>query len=479
MSRKQSRFSPTTWVTLQTVFTQVFSVAVFAIQAPLLGPRAFGLIAVVMIFTGFCELVLQEVATESLISMHELDDRHYATATTVNGLIGAILGLGLFAVGGTLASLYGQPQLAPLFRTMAMLPVLSSIGAAPNAEAKRGMEFRVLAIRMIAGVTCGGLAGIALTVAGAGVWALAWQTIIQRAVSVTALWTQSELKFQLSLSRPHLRQLLPTAASFLVSRSMSWASTQLPRLVLSIFLSTTELGLFSLASRFGDLLLQAIVVPRYAVARVQLRGYIGNVAAVNTATASLLWRMSVLCFPACLGGAVLGPLLIRVWLNPKWYGAIIPSQFLLLATVSTVSFYGGSAALVALNQMKWDALVSVLQTVTMAATALIFGRYGLIAVSLALAVRAFALIPLQIGLLARRCGVRARNFLGSQALPLVAAAVSAGCVWRLEGRTEALLGSAKALLVLGALGMVLYVGVLVALKPQLVRDSLIRSGPAT
>ena len=260
---------------------------------------------------------------------------------------------------------------------------------------------------------------------------------------------------------------------------MSWASTQLPRLVLSVFLSTTELGLFSLASRFGDLLLQAMVVPRYAVARVQMRGCIGNVAAVNAATVSLLWRMSVLCFPACLGGAVLGPLLIRVWLDPKWYGAIIPSQFLLLATVSTVSFYGGSAALVALNQMKWDAFISVLQTVTMAATALIFGRYGLVAVSLALAVRAFALIPLQVGLLASRCGVRARNFLGSQALPLVAAAVSAGCVWRLEGRTEALLGSAKALLVLGGLGMVLYVCVLVALKPKLLRESLIRSGSTT
>jgi O-antigen/teichoic acid export membrane protein len=321
--------------------------------------------------------------------------------------------------------------------------------------------------------------GIVLTVTGAGVWALAWQTIVQRVVSVTTLWARSELKFQLALSRPHLRQLSPTVASFFVSRTMSWASSQLPRLVLSIFLSTTELGLFSLASRFGDLLIQTIPVPRYAVARVQMRGYIGNVAAINTATASLLWRMSVLCFPACLGGAVLGPLLIRVWLDPKWYGAIVPSQFLLLSTVTAVSFYSGSAALVALNQMKWDAFVSVLQTVTMAVTALIFGRYGLIVVTLALALRAFALIPLQLGLLARLCGVTVRNFLGSQALPLVAAAASAGCVWRLEGQTEALLGPAKALLALAALGLVLYVCVLVALKPKLLRELLMRSGPAT
>jgi PST family polysaccharide transporter len=464
---------------MQTAFTQIFSVAVFAIQAPLLGPRAFGLIAVVMIFTGFCELVLQEVATEALISMHEVDERHYATATAMNGLIGVIVGIGLFAVGGTLASAYRQPELAPLFRTMAVLPLLSSIGAAPNAEAKRRMDFRVLAIRMIAGVTCGGVAGIALTVAGAGVWALVWQALIQRAVCVGVLWTRSELKFQIAVSRSHLRQLLPMTASFFVSRSMSWASTQLPRLVLSVFLSTTELGLFSLASRFGDLIVQGIVVPRYIVARVQMRGYIGNVAAISTATASLLRRMSILCFPACLGGAVLGPLLIRVWLDPKWYGAVIPSQFLLLSTVATVSFYGGSAALVALNHMKWDAFVSVLQTVTMAATALIFGRYGLVVVSLALAIRAFALLPLQVGLLSRLCGVRARTFLSSQALPLLAAVTSAGCVWRLEGRIETLLGSVKALPVLACLGMMLYICVLVALKPKAVRELLIRSGPAT
>lgn len=475
----RSRLSPTSWVTLQTVFTQVFSVAVFAIQAPLLGPRAFGLIAVVTIFTGFCELVLQEVATESLISMREVEDRHYATVNAANGMISAVLGLTLVAAAGPLASLYGQPQLVPLFRTMAVLPLLSSLGASPNAAAKRSMNFRVLAVRMIAGVTCGGVAGIVLTLTGAGVWALVWQTIIQRAVSLTVLWTRSELKFQLAFSRAHLRQVLPTAASFFVSRTMSWASTQIPRLILSVFLSTTALGLFSLASRLGDLVVQVVMVPRFAVARVQMRDYIGKIDAVNTATASVLWRMSVLCFPACLGGAVLVPLLIRTWLDPKWYGAIVPAQFLLLSTIATVSFYGGGAALVALNQMKSDAVVSTLQTVTTAATALLFGSYGLIEVTLALAIRAFALIPLQIRLLSRLCGVRVRTFLGSQALPLAAAAVSSGCVWWLEGRTEALLGPAKALLALGALGAVLYVAVLAALNPKLVRASLMRSRPAT
>jgi len=48
------KLTPTAWVTIQTVYTQGFGALVFAIQAPLLTPRAFGLIAIVMVFITFC-----------------------------------------------------------------------------------------------------------------------------------------------------------------------------------------------------------------------------------------------------------------------------------------------------------------------------------------------------------------------------------------------------------------------------------------
>jgi O-antigen/teichoic acid export membrane protein len=58
--------SATSWLTTKTVFSQVFAILLFAIQAPVLGPRAFGLMSVVMVFVGFCEYLKSDGFASSL-----------------------------------------------------------------------------------------------------------------------------------------------------------------------------------------------------------------------------------------------------------------------------------------------------------------------------------------------------------------------------------------------------------------------------
>ena len=84
--------SPTAWNTLRNLFAQGFGLLLFAVQAPLLGPHAFGLITLVMIFVGFCEHVLEIATTEALLALREPDRRHYATMTTAGGGFSIVLG---------------------------------------------------------------------------------------------------------------------------------------------------------------------------------------------------------------------------------------------------------------------------------------------------------------------------------------------------------------------------------------------------
>src|SRR5882757_9339407 len=120
------RLSPTSWVTVQTVYTQGFGVAVFAVQAPLLGPRAFGLMTIVMVFVSFCETLLDS-ATETLISIPRIDPLHYATMTGVTAVFAAVFGLALAAAAGPIASWFHEPQLAAVARCMAILPLISGL----------------------------------------------------------------------------------------------------------------------------------------------------------------------------------------------------------------------------------------------------------------------------------------------------------------------------------------------------------------
>ena len=462
------KLSPTSWVTIQTVYTQAFGVLVFAIQASLLPPRDFGLIAIVMVFISFCEALL-ESATETLISVKQIEPGHYATINGVTALCGATLGLLLVLGAGPLAAWFGEPQLASVARWMAVLPLLSGLGSSPNAATKRAMEFRPLAIRMISGVTVGGVVGVVMAFRGAGVWALVAQALLLRVVCLAVLWKNSPLHFQLRLSRPHWYELSFFAWPLVVARTLSWASSQVPRFILALNLTVPEMGLFALASRLADIVVSVTIVPRTAVARVEFRRFAPGSAELNRAVSQLMLRMSLLSFPLCAIGAALLPTLIHVWLDPKWFGAIVPGQVLLLSSACWVTLYGAGSLFLALNQQRTEAVVSVLQNASIVLVALVFSTRGLTIAAIALALRPlFLLAPITL-LVHKKCQVSVRAFLSAQGLPLVAAAASGLLVWLLQGRIEASFGATAAFFGLAAVALATYVLLFTAVAPARMR----------
>lgn len=462
--------SPTAWVTAQTVLTQIIGLALFAVQAPLLGPTAFGLFAFVMVFITFCEVVIGSGATEALLSIVEIESGHFAMVTTVNVLFALALGGAIVAAAGPLASFCGQPILAPLFRWMALLPLINAFGPSPNAATKREMLFRPLAVRAIVGLLAGGAVGVVLAVRGYGAWALVSQAIVQRLVSVVALWLAVPLKLRFTWSPRHLRDVWTFAAPVMIASVMGWSWGQIPRLALGLYLGPTDLGLYSMAGRLNDILVQGTIFPSAAVARVALRSVRADPDARDAAIRRFLFRMSAMCFPLCIGGAAALPALFHVWLDPRWFGAIVPSQLMLLSCIPLATLYMSSSVLLAANEQRSEALLATLQAVCIALLALGSARYGLVAAAIALAARPALTLPAQLGLLARKCRVSPRVFLSAQ-VPTLAASVlmGIGVLW-LRSFLEPRYGSMAALpLIIGA-GAVAYVLLMIGFVPQALEE---------
>src|SRR5262249_46648538 len=153
----------------------------------------------------------------------------------------------------------------------------------------------------------------------------------------------------LGFSRRHFGELVRFAAPTLLSRVMSWSGPQIPRFLLGLFWGPSQLGLFSLAGRLTEILLEVAVVPRYAVARVGLRGFAADPEGLAAGLRKTVTLMSVFCFPLCVGGAVVVPTLFQVWLDPRWAGAVAPTQFMLLGVMAAITHYSAGATLLALN----------------------------------------------------------------------------------------------------------------------------------
>jgi len=468
------KLSPTSWLTTKTVFSQVFALLLFGIQAPLLGPRAFGLISIVMVFVGFCEYVPVEAAADSLISIREIDDRHFSTMTTANVVLSLLIGLIVFLGADTIAYWFHDPEVAAMLRWMAILPTISAFAAAPTAATKRDMQFGPLAVRSIGSVLAGGGVGLVLTLTGAGVWALVWQALVTRLVATVVLWYAVPLKFSLRFSRGHFRDLLQFAFPTIVSRFLTWSSQQIPRLLLGLYWGSTELGLFSLAARLGDILMEVAVVPRYSVARVELRNHCNDHPALEAALKRLLLISAVFCFPLCVGGATVVPTLFHVWLDPRWAGAVVPAQVMLLACAALVTQYMGNATLLAMNLQRSEALVSIAQTVATVIAVAACAPFGILAASVGIAARPYLLLPLSLWLLGRRCGIAPATVFRPQLPPLIASLVMGACVWLSRQALAGAVPEVVALPLLVMIGALVYALMVKVTMPHVVAQFINR-----
>jgi O-antigen/teichoic acid export membrane protein len=464
------KLSPTSWLTTKTVFSQAFALVLFAIQAPLLGPRAFGLISIVMVFVGFCEYVPGEAAAESLISIRKIDDAHYSTMTTANVAFSLLIGVVIFVGADTIAHWFGDPEVARVLRWMAVLPAISAFGAAPTGATKRDMQFQPLALRSIGSLFAGGIVGLILTLTGAGVWALVWQAVVTRVVATILLWYAVPLKFSMKFSGSHFNDLVQFAAPSMASKLLTWCSQQIPRVMLGVWMGSTELGLFSLASRLGDILMEVAVVPRYAVARVELRKFVNDRIGLEAALQRMLTFLTVFSFPLCVGGAAIAPTLFHVWLDPRWVDAIIPAQCMLLSCVALVTQYMSGAALLAMNFQRTEAAVSVAQTVITVVAMAVCAPFGLLAASIGIAARPLILLPLSVGLLKRNCQIPAAAVFRPQWRALAASLTMGACVWLLRVVLEPVVSDMVALPILVVTGAAVY-GIMVTLTmPTVVAD---------
>jgi O-antigen/teichoic acid export membrane protein len=168
--------SSVSWVTVEKVAQQALWLILFSILAPILGPGPYGVFSIVMVFIGFCELVLTDGMVEVLVTLVDLEQPHVATTNLLAGLAAAGLGLLLCGLAPAVGALFQNDDIRRLMWALAPLPLLSFLSAAPIAMLRREMQFRRLALRSIASLALGGAAGIGWPSpeAASGRWRCRW-----------------------------------------------------------------------------------------------------------------------------------------------------------------------------------------------------------------------------------------------------------------------------------------------------------------
>lgn len=376
-----------------------------AILMRMLGPEAFGLVAMAM-----SVIIAFAVLAESGIGMSLVSDRTFSKERISAALMLAlVLGLVLAAVALALTPaivyFYQDSRVAAPWMAACVLVVLSSVASVPMSLAQRAERFALIAgVPLLISVASGALA-IGLAYVYATFWPLVIRHAAARALTFAAYWWA----LQPQLGRParaDFVEVLRFSRGVVGFGLLNCVNRNIDKILIGRFLGVHELGLYVfaynvLAVPLGELgrLAQTIAYPK-------LSRYAPNWQRVGAALGSGVADITSFVTPFCLGLAVTAPDVIPVVFGPVWTDAVVPFRVLALLAIYQIPFAClGLAYTVSRrtdSMMTW-ALFATPPTVL----SFIIGlKWGIAGVTVAYAITSLLLAVPMVRYAARTLGIR-------------------------------------------------------------------------
>lgn len=220
--------------------------------ARMLGPEAFGLVAIALFLIGLGQLFSDLGFSTAIIQSPTLADEDVDFLFTVQICIGALMTAAVVASALPLAHFFDEPRAADVVRALAPLFLLRAVGLTASALLMRDLNLRAVQIGTIAGYGIGYLViGLPLAQAGFGVWSLVVAQLVQAAVTSIVALSQVGRPLRLRV-RPRARSLFRFGSTSLVGNLGSWILATADAALVGHMAGAIPLGLYNRAQNLAS-----------------------------------------------------------------------------------------------------------------------------------------------------------------------------------------------------------------------------------
>lgn len=395
--------------------------AVLPVLARILGPSAFGLVALAMPFILLANKVSDAGLGNALVRTPNPSRELESTVFWLSVGMCAGLTLVIWALAIPAARMLGEPRLPPILMALAALLVVSGSLSVANARIMRERRFAVFAAAETCASAVSAAAAIAAALNGFGAWSLVVQQLVLWVMK--AVWVSAAARFRPalvcrpSLAKPHLSFGLHAAASDVAD----FVGKNAPTIIVGAVLGVTAVGRYSMALQLIRLPDSLISGPIYlAVFTAVARLGDDRQGAAVLASRGMRGVASAVA-PLFAGLAMVADLVVRLLLGPKWAGSETALALMAPAGFFLCYYSMVSAVLMGLGQSRAQFHLTVLSALAASAGALIGGRFGVPGVAAGLSLAGLAVAPAYIRALANALDMKPLALAG-EALPPLAAA---------------------------------------------------------
>jgi PST family polysaccharide transporter len=318
------------WTTLNRISQQGLKFAISVILARLLTPEAFGLVGMIVVFTGFASLFADAGFGAALVQREKIEERHLSSVFWLQAGLGILLTLMLAAIAPLVAQFYGEPVLEVLTMFVAIQFTIESLGTVQTALFQRTMDFKKITIvKLVATVVSGGVA-IILALLDYGVWSLVWQTVLNTTTDVAAVWILSPWYPQFLFRRSAIRELLFYSRNLLGFNAINYWTRNSDDLLIGRYVGSAGLGIYNRAYETMMLpihLIRGIIGEVMFPTLSRLQKDVDHVRRVYLRATRTIGFISI---PMMCGLMVVAESFVLALFGPKWEAVVPVLQVLCL-----------------------------------------------------------------------------------------------------------------------------------------------------
>jgi O-antigen/teichoic acid export membrane protein len=460
------------WATVMTSGTRAIATAVTFVIAAILGPGDFGLVTVALVYVMFVNVFLEQGLLTAIIQREDLQPEHLDSAFWLNLAWCLVLTVLVYLSAGWWAGVNDMPDVEPVIQVLSLLVLIEGLGIVQTAVMQRSLAFKRLALRSNVGAVLSGVVGVSLAVGGAGVWALVAQQLVIEGTFLVLVWVLSSWKPRLRFSASHARQLLAFSVNVLAANLAAFAGRRADALVMGIFFGPVAVGLYRLADRAVEVVLDLTMQPVGVMSLPLLSRLQNDPARLREIALKCLRVTAVIAVPALLVVVATSPELVAL-LGEEWERAAVPLQLLCLAGIGKAVGLFTGPVLFAVSRPRFRAVMLWLIAGLSTAVAVVVGdalsedsvETQVVGMSASRAVLfLIVLLPVYVAIIHRFTGVSVRSFLRDVPAPALSGlgAVVAAFVVRESGAIDGL-SPFPAFLVTGSVALLTTGGLLVLL----------------
>jgi O-antigen/teichoic acid export membrane protein len=305
--------------------------AIGILLARLLGPKEFGLLAMLAIFVAVAQDLVESGLGSALIQRKELTPADECSVFYFNVFAAMCFACLLCLVAPLIAAFYHQPLLTPLTRVWSVVLVINSLGVVQSALMVRALNFKGQAVISVMSTGVSGVVGLSLAWGGWGVWSLVWQQITYGSVRAVLLWLLNSWRPRWLFSYPSLRAMFGFGSGMVAASLVGSAFENLYSVVIGRFYTPVALGFYNRASTLQDIASRLLSSIANRVTFPVFSQLQHDPARLKRGLQKAMTTLVFAQFPMMIGLAVVARPMVLLLLGEKWEPCIPYLQLLCFA----------------------------------------------------------------------------------------------------------------------------------------------------